>query len=155
MNKSDLVSKAGELLRVNGVKKAVSVPDCVLYVMDDNGNKKKFTVSVPDKEVNYTIKDVANIADGLIAAVEDSIKRGEEVHIYGLGSLKLSKRAASMIKVPGKNEWHEVSEHYIPYFKVGEIIKQAARIYEMNLKMSEVDELPPPVYDACESEDYE
>lgn len=153
MNKTELVSKAAEILRVNGVKKAVSVPDCNLYVMDENGRKKRFTISVPDREVMYTQKDVSNIVDSLIAAAEDSIKRGEEVHIYGLGALKLSKRAASMTKLPGKDEWTEVPERYVPYFKVGEIIKQAARIYEMKLKQSEVGELPPPVYDAYERED--
>jgi len=155
MNKPGLISKTAELLRANGVKKAVSVPDGVFYVVDDNGNKKKFTVSVPDREVNYTIKDVSNILDGILAVTEDCIKHGEPVHIYGLGALRLKKRAAGMMKLPDKDEWHEVPEHYIPYFKVGEIIKQAARLYEENLKMSNIGDIPAPVYDACESEDYE
>lgn len=154
MNKPELVSKVGEVLRTSGIKKAVSVPDCSLYVMDDAGNKKKFTVSVPDREVQYTIRDVSNILDGIFAVVEDAIKHGEEIHLYGIGSLKLSKRAAGMMKVPDKDEWYEVPEHYIPYFKVGEVIKQAARFYDATLAKSKIDPMAP-IYDSCESEDYE
>lgn len=154
MNKPQLVSKAGEVLRNNGVKRSVSVPDCVLYVMDDLGNKKKFTVSVPDREVSYTNKDVANVLDAVFAVVEDAIKHGEEVHLYGMGSLKLSKREAGMMQVPGRDEWFEVPEHYIPYFKIGDVIKHAARFYDSVVAKSKIADMAP-VYDACESEDYE
>lgn len=152
MNKPKLVSKAGDVLRTNGIKRAVSVPDCVLYVMDDLGNKKKFTVSVPDREVPYTNKDVANVLDAVFAVVEDAIKHGEEVHLYGMGSLKLSKRPAGMQKVPDRDEWFEVPEHYIPYFKVGDVIKHAARFYDAMVAKSKIDPMAP-IYDHCDNEE--
>ncbi len=154
MNKTDLISKAGEVLRTNDIKRMVSVPDYSLYVMDEDGDKKKFTVSIPDRYVNYTRRDVSNCLEAILAVIEDCVKHGEEVNIYGFGTLKLSKRAAGMMKVPDKDEWYEVPEHYIPYVKIGAVIKQAARYYDGVLKDSEV-ELLPPIYDFCESEDYE
>lgn len=152
MNRTEITSKVLKILRDNNIKKSVSVPDTFFYLVDEKGNKNKFTVSLPDKDVMYTLKDISNILDGFFAAIEDCIKHGEEVSIYGMGSIKLSKREAYMQQVPGRDEWFDVPEHYIPYCKVGEILKQAARIYEASLRESHID-IPEPIYDACESED--
>lgn len=124
----------------------MSVSDTQLYISDDFEHKYRITVNIPDKEVYYTKKDVANIIDGCLAVMEDCLKRGEDLSIYGIGTLGVKYRAPRMVKTPGSDVYHQVPEHYAPNVQFGNIFKTAAKIYGANLKESQIN-LPDPIYD--------
>lgn len=151
MQKKDFISKVDEVLRDNDVKKKVSVPDTFFYVMDDSGNKKKLYVKIPDRTVSYNKADVQNIVDACWAVVEDCLKRGEDLTFYGIGTFGLKWRAPRMTKAPMTDDWYSIPGHYVPNFKYGNILQNAVKIYEQNLKESEIN-VPDPIYDIGDRE---
>lgn len=152
MTKQELVSKVTEVLKNNNVTKPVSVPNTSFYVCDENDNRKKFTISVPDRNVSYNKKDVGRVIDAVLAVLEDTIQNGGFINIYGVGTIGVKKRAARMVRIPLTDNFQHVPEHYAPYVEFGNIIKRAAKIYNLNMNEGMVD-IPDPIYDACESED--
>jgi len=152
MNKEGLTSRIAEILKNNDVKKSVSISSHQFFIMDEEGNQSTFRVPIPIRKVQYTKTDISNILDAFFAVLEDCIKRGEELSIYGVVSFGIKQRAARMTKIPGTEDWVNIPEKYVPYTKFGNILKTAARIYEANLKESQV-ELPPPIYDSFDDEE--
>ena len=135
--------------------KKMAVPDAGLTIMDDHGHQKKFSVKIPDRSVFYNKKDVQNIVDACLAVMEDCLKRGEDIVMYGIGTFGLKYRAPRMVKAPGSDEWQQIPEHYVPYWKFGNVMQNAARIYEAALRDSKIN-LPDPVYDDGDlDEDFE
>lgn len=147
MNKKEFVARVTEVLRENDTKKPISAKKHVFHISDNEGNNADFVVKQKNKSVIYTIEDTTNIVDACLAVIEDALKRGEEISIHGFGSLGLHYRAARTTVDPYYGEPCEVEARYIPKFTYGKILRMAARLYELSLKESEVDLLPPPMDD--------
>jgi len=134
MNRKQLVSKTAEILRQRNVRKPVTTPKHKFHISDDEGNQKDFIVRQTEKSVLYNVNDVAAILDACLEAVEDSIKHGEEIQIYGFGALGVHFRAARSTIHPATGERVQVQGRYIPKFTFGSSLRMAAKLYELSLR---------------------
>lgn len=133
MNKQGLIDKVTAVLKDNNVRKPVTAQKTVLHITDDEGNNSDFVIKKSNKGLLFTAKDVTAIIDALIAVVEDSMKRGEEISIHGFGTLGVKYRAARKTKHPESGELVEIGERYVPKFNFGNSLRMAAKVYEMSL----------------------
>lgn len=133
MNKKELISRVTEALRVNNMRKPISVKKHTFHITDEDGNAADFHIKQQDKNVLYTVDDTANIIDACLAVILDAIKNGEEISIKGFGNLGLHYRAARRTKEPNSGEWCEVEARYVPKFAYGNDLRMAARLYEIGL----------------------
>lgn len=140
MNKKELSSRVAEVLRVNNIRKPVSVKKQTFHITDEDGNTADFHIKQQDKNVLYTVDDTANVIDACIAVILDAIKNGEEISIKGFGSLGLHYRAARRTKEPNSGEWCEIEARYIPKFSYGNDLRMAARLYELSHAETEQEE---------------
>lgn len=129
----------------------MTAPNTFFNISDDQGHKKRFTVKPSDYEVSYNKSDVQKVVEACLAVIEDCIKRGEDINFYGIGTIGVKYRAPRMVKEPLSDVWHQVPEHYIPYWKFGNVMLRAAKIYENALRESQVN-LPDPIYDIGDRE---
>lgn len=130
MNKKELISKVADVLRTGDVRKPLPSNKTVFHIVDDHGNQTDFTIRNSEKGLLYTADDVSAIIDACLSVVEDALKRGEEVSIYGFGTLGLNHRAARQTKHPDTGEAVTIKERYVPKFNYGNILRMAARTYE-------------------------
>lgn len=133
MKKRDLINEIVRILKENDLGKHVYAYKNILHISDDEGNKTDFTVKRKERDLVYTGDDVEKIIDAMFAAIIDSLKRGEEIDIRGIGVLKLVMRGARDAVHPGTNEIMHVPAHYVPKFNYGLKLKTAARVYEESL----------------------
>lgn len=134
MNKKDLIEKVVGVLQENNVRKNVASQKTILHISDDYGNASDFVVKKADSGLLFTNKDVSAIVDAILAVVEDSLKRGEEVSIHGFGSLGIHQRAARQTVHPATGEPVEVDARYVPKFNFGNALRMAAKLYELSLE---------------------
>lgn len=134
MNKKEFITRVTDALRSNNMRKPVSVNKHTFHITDNEGNAADFVIKRKDKNVIYTIDDVANIVDACLAVIEDAIRCGEDVTMYGYGTLGVKYRAARTTIDPHYKNECEVSARYVPKFTYGKILKTAARDYEMKMK---------------------
>lgn len=136
MTKRDLICKITELLRENDIKKPISAQKTTLHISDDYGNHSNFIIKKTGRRALYTVDDVAAILDAAMAVVEDSIRRGEEVSVHGFGTLGVHYRAPRSTKHPDTGEPVKIVGRYVPKFRVGKSLKQAAMVYDLTTKES-------------------
>ena len=154
MNKGEFIRRVASILRENDMKKPVTVKKTVFHISDDNGNAADFTIKQNDKQVIYTVDDVACIVEACLVAVEDALKNGERVTIKGFGSLGLRKRAPRKIKQVGTDTWCDVDGRLVPNFHFGNALRMAARVFEMSQKdIENAPSLPDPIYDENDDAD--
>lgn len=133
MNKKDLVNKTVEILRENDIRKHITAQKTTFHISDDHGNQSDFTIKKSDRGLLFTSNDVTAIVDACLAAIEDSVKQGEEISIHGFGTLGLKYRAARQTKHPDTGESVDIDAHYVPKFTSGKNLRIAAKIYELSL----------------------
>ena len=132
MNKKELSSRVAEVLRLNNIRKPVSIKKHTFHITDEDGNMANFHVKQQDKNVIYTVDDALNVIDACIAVIIDALKNGEEISIKGFGSLGLHYRAARRTKEPNSGEWCEIEARYVPKFTYGNDLRMAAKLYELS-----------------------
>ena len=133
MNKKDLISKVAETLRRNNIKKPISMPKQIFHISDDEGNKKDFVVRKTEKSVLYNIEDVTAVIEATLSVIEDAIKKGEDVRLYGFGTFAIKERASRTARHPSTGELVEVDSRYVPKFTYGNNLRMAAMIYGKSL----------------------
>ena len=133
MNKKELINKTVEVLRDNDIRKHISAQKTVLHISDDQGNQSDFVIRKSERGLLFTAGDVTAIIDACLAVIEDSLKHGEDVSIFGFGSLGLRHRAARQAKHPVTGDPVNINAGYVPKFNFGNTLKMAARVYEMSL----------------------
>jgi DNA-binding protein HU-beta len=70
-------------------------------------------------------KDKAGIAvDAVIAHIEGSMKKGEEVRIPGFGTFKVSQRAARKARNPQTGMEMDVKASRVPKFQASKTLKE-------------------------------
>lgn len=134
MNKKELISRTVDVLRENNIRKPTSAQKTILHVSDDYGNQSDFVIKKTDKGLLFTTNDVAAIIEACLAVVEDSIKRGEDVSIHGFGTIGVQHRAARQTKHPDTGEIINIEARYVPKFNFGNILRMAAKVYELSLE---------------------
>ena len=133
MNKKELIEKVTNVLQGNDIRKHVAAQKTTLHISDDYGNQSDFIIKKSSRGLLFTNKDVSTILDTVLAVVEDSLKRGEDVSIHGFGTLGVHKRAARQTLHPVTGESIEVVARYVPKFNFGNLLRMAAKVYEMSL----------------------
>ena len=145
MIKRELISRTAAVLRENNIRKPVSIPKQVLHISDDDGNSKDFTVKKADKKMLYTTGDVSAILNACMYVIQEALRRGEEVSIYGFGKLDLKYRKEHMVCRVLDGEMVKAVGHYLPRFLPGDTLRRSAQIYEQSLKDQEINS-PLPVF---------
>lgn len=133
MNKKKLITCITKVLHENNARKPVSAQKTILHISDNDGNNSDFVIKKNATGLLFTERDVTVIIDALIAVIEDSIKRGEEISIHGFGTFGTHYRAARQTKHPESGEIVDIKPHYIPKFTPGKNMKLAAKIYDLSL----------------------
>ena len=129
MNKKELINKTCEVLQANDIRKPVSVKSEKFTIMDESGDKAVFTIDRKDRRLLYTATDVGNILDAMVAVVEDCMRRGERVGMYGFGTLEVRKTKEHKVREPDREIWHVIPEMYKAKFTPGCNLAAAARSY--------------------------
>lgn len=132
MNRKELIERAAAILRESDTRKPIMIQRHTFTITDDTGSSAKFVVRRKEKDVLYNADDVSNIIDACLAAIIESLKRGEEVTVKGFGTISLHHRAARRTKEPNTGEWCEVEARYVPKIVFGKDMKMAARVYELS-----------------------
>ncbi len=65
------------------------------------------------------------IVDGLLGAIVDTLKKGEEVSIAGFGIFSIKARAARMARNPKTGEQVKVAAKKVPKFRAAKALKDA------------------------------
>lgn len=143
MIRKDLISRTAEVLRLNNIRKPISIPKQVFHISDDEGNHKDFTVKKTDKSVLFTVDDVASVLDAMQYVIQEAVKAGEDVNIRGFGVLGKRYRQPRTVKNVLDGQTVELRGHYVPWFIPGNDLKRCMQIYEQTIADRELDrELP-------------
>lgn len=129
MNKVELLSNVNEYLYANNKRKSVSIPRQVFTISTDGGQSHQFSVKPANREFRYTIADAEVFLDALIHVIEEALKDGEEVNVYGFGALSLKYRKPRYVYHPETGERIDVKGMYLPKFRYGTDLKRCASVY--------------------------
>ena len=69
--------------------------------------------------------DASRAVDGVIAAVTEALKSGDQVTIVGFGTFLVSQRAARSGRNPRTGETIQIAASTVPRFKAGKALKDA------------------------------
>ena len=87
-------------------------------------NKTELIAAVADKS-GLSKKDAAAAVESVIAAVSDSLVKGEKVQLVGFGTFEVKERAARTGKNPQTGAAVEIPASKAPAFKAGKALKDA------------------------------
>ena len=82
-------------------------------------------IKVVAEETGLTQKEVTGVVDTAIAAIIDTLKKGEEVNIAGFGKFVVKNRAARTSINPRTKEEIRVPASKAPTFRAGKQFKEA------------------------------
>lgn len=134
MIRKDLVSRAASILSKKRVRKLVPAIKSKLYIRDDEGHESQFVVKHEQRGYLLNEADVNAVLDALLEALVSIIKDGEDITLYGIGTLGhqyWSPRPINFVDGSGKKM---IEGHYIAKFTPGKYIKEALKIYEDSLE---------------------
>ena len=86
-------------------------------------NKNELIAAVA-KESELTKADAGRAVDATIAAIEKSLKKGDEVRLVGFGTLSVVKRKATNGRNPRTGETLKIAASKQPKFKPGKALKE-------------------------------
>ena len=153
MNKDGLVRGVVSVLRQNDVRKAMPAKKHVFHISDDEGNTKTFSVKQQGKGVLYTVPDIDTIVDAVLYVICEAVKRGEPISIHGFGNLKLKYHKAHSVKNVGDGQYVEVPAYFVPKFKPGTDLINAAKVYEVSIADINSITLPLSFVDPADDDD--
>lgn len=154
MTREDVYKAATAILARNNIKKKVQGKRVVFHISDDDGNTKDFVAKKSGSSVQYTQEDVRNIMTAFWDVVEEALKRGEEVTIFGYGTFYVQKRAQRNTLHPETGKPIIIKEHYVPKFAFGKTLKVATKVFDSAVNDSKLMEpVTIPYYDDEEDGD--
>lgn len=92
--------------------------------MGANVNKNDLIATVAES-TGLQKKDAARAVDGVLEAITDALKGGDEVRLVGFGTFTVSERAATQGRDPRTGEVIEISASKQPKFRAGKGLKEA------------------------------
>lgn len=138
MNKGDLCSRATTILRENGVRKSIPAQKTSFKIVDEEGHAKTFNIKKEAKAPLLNSEDVKAVLDALLLVVEDALKHGESVNIWGFATLGIKYRAARRIFNVLNHEPMVLPGHFVPNFIPGGAVNRAIKFYEQSVDDEEV-----------------
>ncbi len=88
---------------------------------------KQALVDVVHGIVNGTKVQAEQVVDGVIDAIVNSLKKGDEVSISGLGIFSVKARAARQARNPRTGETIDVPAMKVPKFRPAKALKDAVK----------------------------
>ncbi|MEX0931501.1 MAG: HU family DNA-binding protein [Candidatus Paceibacterota bacterium] len=88
---------------------------------------KQALVDVVHGIVNGTKVQSEQVVDGIIDAIVNTLKKGDEVSISGLGIFSVKARAARQARNPRTGETIEVPAMKVPKFRPAKALKDAVK----------------------------
>ena len=85
-------------------------------------NKAELVAAVAAK-TGDTKKAAEASVDAIVAAIKESLKKGEKVQLVGFGSFEVRKRAARKGRNPQTKEEIKIPASKAPVFKAGKALK--------------------------------
>jgi nucleoid DNA-binding protein len=85
-------------------------------------NKTDLIAAIAEK-AELSKADAGKALEGLIEAVKDTLKKGEDVALVGFGTFKLRSRAARTGRNPRTNEEIKIPASKVPAFTAGKALK--------------------------------
>lgn len=86
-------------------------------------NRKELVTKISDSTGLYG-KTVNLVIGAFVEHVQDSLSRGEEVKIQGLGTFEVQTRAPRKARNISKGDFVEVPARSVPRFKPSQILKE-------------------------------
>ena len=86
-------------------------------------NKAELVAAVAAK-TGDTKKAAEASVDAIVAAIKESLKKGEKVQLVGFGSFEVRKRAARKGRNPQTKEEIKIPASKAPVFKAGKALKE-------------------------------
>ena len=86
-------------------------------------NKADLVAAVAAK-TGDTKKAAEASVDAIVAAIKESLKKGEKVQLVGFGSFEVRKRAARKGRNPQTKEEIKIPASKAPVFKAGKALKE-------------------------------
>jgi DNA-binding protein HU-beta len=77
--------------------------------------------------VGLTKQDAGRAVDAVIEAIEDALRRGNEVSVSGFGKFHVSDRSARMGVNPRTGERIQIAASRVPRFTAGSALKSAVK----------------------------
>lgn len=142
VQRSEVITRMAKLLRESGIKKTIKIPRHRFHITDDEGTTKDFYARESDKEIPYTVEDVATILEAFETVIQEALKNGEEVNMRGFGIFYLAHLATRVVTNVENGEKVIADSRYIPKFRAGVPMKRCGRIYQARLANKEF----PPVF---------
>lgn len=132
MKKKDIIKRATEILKENEIRKAVPAVKSQLYIRDEEGNESKFVVKCERRSYQFNEDDVDAILDALFEVMRECMREGNEMSIYGIGTLGLHYiKPRRTVMIDGSGE-RTVEGHFIPRFYPGKYLRTDVKTFEMN-----------------------
>ena len=78
-------------------------------------------------KIGGTKVSAEEVVEGLINAITDTLKKGEEVSVAGLGIFSVKARAARMARNPKTGEQVQVAATRVPKFRAAKALKDAVK----------------------------
>lgn len=87
-------------------------------------NKQELVQEVA-KKTKRTNKEIQEVLEATLNAIQGSVKKGKKVTLVGFGSFELRKRAARMGRNPQTGETIKIAAKKVPAFSAGKAFKEA------------------------------
>lgn len=149
VKKKDLVKRATDILHEKDVRKTIPAIKTKLRIMDEEGNESHFTVKAEQKGYLLNESDVSAVLDALMQTVTEALRSGDEIVLYGFGTLGPHRRAARRMKMVDGTGYREIAEHLVPKFAPGKYLRMALKMYEAQIKEDAV----PDAFSGLDDED--
>ncbi|OAT80675.1 HU family DNA-binding protein [Desulfotomaculum copahuensis] len=85
-------------------------------------NKAELIAQVAEKS-DLTKKDAEKAVGAVLAAIEESLTRGDKVQLVGFGTFEVRERAARKGRNPQTGEEINIEAARVPVFKAGKMLR--------------------------------
>lgn len=125
MDKKEMASRVSDVLQANGIRKPIKTDPQNFTITGPGGSTAVFTVSPHSSTVKYTKADVERVINACVAVALDAIRRGEEVSLYGFGTIKAQYHKPRTVNSFGTGDI-EIPAQYLPKLIPSAALKRAA-----------------------------
>lgn len=87
-------------------------------------NKTEFMAVIAEKS-GVTKKDAEKVWNAAVAAITESLQKGEKIHLVGFGTFEVKNRAARMGRNPRTLKEVMIPASKVPVFKVSKVLKDS------------------------------
>ncbi|MEL6582434.1 MAG: integration host factor subunit beta [Pseudomonadota bacterium] len=86
--------------------------------------KSELIQKIADENPHLYQRDVERIVGTIFDEIIDALASGKRVELRGFGAFSVKKRDARVGRNPRSGEQVDVEEKYVPFFKVGKLLRE-------------------------------